>query len=228
MKRMLFTIFLVGPLCWLACKKYRNTADSIAGRTTSSIRGRLFLYDYLTGNGDTVPLPKMTVSIGAAGSGNPLDFIQTTTTDSLGYFVFQYLDSTQLFHLNFTDTGAGHIMYLADTVMKPGNDSLAFIAYPSFLNNNGFYYFFASVQDTSGPIAGVSVCVFTNAALVADTCLGSAYQLTSDSRGRAWLFQLPAGTYYSRIHVAYPAKTETIYDTLVITKTKLVPKKIFL
>jgi hypothetical protein len=229
MKKIFIILPIFMVMVWLACSKYKHTPDDIPGRTATFLRGRLFLYDSITGNYDTVPLGKQLVSIGYAASPNPLNYVYTTMTDSLGYFIFQNLDSTESYHLNFTSTDSNYLVYMADTILKPGSDSLAFVAYPSFEMNNGVLYHFVTAQDTNGAVAGVTACIFSNAAVVSDTsCTGSTWSLTSDQYGRASLFHVLQGTYYTRVHVDFPSLDTTLIDTLTIPATGLVVKKIHL
>jgi hypothetical protein len=186
--RIIALFFLVGLLC---CNKYNKLPDDANG--SDFIRGRLFLYNYVSGNYVVSPLAKKTVTV--AYPNTQSNYIEKTLTDTAGYFIFANMNNTQKYEIKYTDTINGLIV-TADTIIKPAQDSLSFVARPSMTANTGFELVFIDNTANRGTIPNVQACVFTSSLLVTDSCQGSVYQLTSDVYGRVSQFGLRNMIYY--------------------------------
>jgi hypothetical protein len=231
-------IYFVTILCF-GCQKYKSLKDDIGNYNSSYIRGRLFLYNDLTGpysnsvNANYSILTGKTVTISYYPNTplyNSLDsnYIFATQTDSNGYFVFNYLKANQPYILRSFDTLASGLIFQAydsvtaicSTPTNPGIDTLSLYATYSS-NNNGFWIYFTD-SALLGPIPGVNACVFTNPTLPAmpyTSCKGSAYTLTADSLGRMYLFNIPTGNYYLDINDTFPAFSFVRLITIPVSNT---------
>jgi hypothetical protein len=201
----------------VACSKYKRVVDDVGGNGT--LYGRLFLVDTVLGQGIPTPFGKQVVYLFYSADSLPYgNFLITAQTDSLGYFNFTSLRTDSYYRVEVNDTING-LVYEADTVMKAGNDSLALTVTPALYASIGFRYSFSDSHN-GGAIPGVQVCVLTSQILAyaagGDTCAGSNYQLKSDSFGRAYLFDIPPGMYYTQIRTNYTALPINFLDSVVV------------
>ena len=169
----------------------------------------------MSGNYIPGPLAKKTITVSYPNSqGN---YIEKTLTDTAGYFIFANMDKTKQYELKYTDT-INNLIVTADTIIKPAQDSLAFIARPSSTANIGFELIFIDATPNRGTLPNIQACVFTSSLLVTDSCQGSAYQGISDAYGRVSQFGLQKMVYY----VLTKSKTAALFydhvDTLDLTK----------
>lgn len=208
-------LFLPLILIIFSCNKFKNFSDDTSGNAT--IRGRLFIYNPLTGIYDTLPQGKKTILLSDPTKNSVDNYILKTITDSTGYFVFTNLISSKKYQIYYEEK-IGNLIFIADSSLLPGNDSLYFLAEPSINKNTGIEYFITDTTKQHGPIPGISICVFTSSQLVNDSCKGSAYQLVTDVYGRAYQFNLQPGTYYSVIKSNYYRLLSKKIDTIVINE----------
>jgi hypothetical protein len=212
---MKYAIFFISLfLLFITCKKYKAESDDVS--QDGIIRGRLFLYDTVTGSYiDQAPVKSSVITIAYDTSADDLNYLYSTNTDTAGYFVFNNLLAGKKYHLYYQQTING-IIYTADTSVVTGAVDIPLVAGVSTTLNNGIAYIF---KDANGQrVPGVNACSFTSQILATgDTCAGSSFQLpASDPYGRTYKFDVMPGIYYNYIYVDYPNFTVKKYDTVLV------------
>ena len=214
MKRELFAIAMI-LLVFVTCSKYKSQPDDTS--QNGDIRGRLFLYDTITGSyTDILPVKSQAVTISYDTAANTNNFLYSTQSDTAGYFVFNNLLNDHKYRLHYQQTING-IIYTADTLVLEGNESISLISGVSTTLNNGIAYIFTDAQ--GGRVPGINVCAFTSPVLgAADTCAGSSFQLPpSDASGRTYKFDVRPGIYYNFISANYPNFVVRKHDQDTVT-----------
>jgi hypothetical protein len=226
----MLVVFVGLMIICFSCSKYKSVNNDLGNSDNGYIRGQLVLYDTLTGVPYEVPQNNKMVTLRYNDSAASLNFLYSVQTDSNGYFVFNDdLPANMTYYLNYTDTGSYSLIYTAEaSSVTLGTSTLLMIATPSFTLNTGIWYRFVDSVTGVGAIPGVNACIFTSLSLYSDTsCMGSTYPLTSDQEGRAFVFNLQPGTYYSRISVNYPSLSASKMDVFAVSDT-LVRKYVIL
>jgi hypothetical protein len=189
MKKNIF-ILLTASLIVFSCKKNGDFGGKYG------INGRLFLVDTVTGTGEAKPQTGKTITLAYAGQFNS-NYLYTTKTDNDGYFYFPYLNSDSTYKLLYEET-VSEIIYTADTSVKAEKNKdkdIAFIASPNLKKQNVLKL--TLIDANNDPLPDVKCCVFTSLLLAnSNPCDGRLFEITSNNRGKAFKFNLPAGVQY--------------------------------
>ncbi|WP_291906632.1 carboxypeptidase-like regulatory domain-containing protein [Chitinophaga sp. CB10] len=183
-------ILLIGCLLAVSCE-YEPVGD-LAG--TSYIRGRLMLVDNITQSANYQPLGKKRVLLNYPDR-DSLNYLFSTVTDDNGYFIFEHLKEFQPYKVYYEDTIKG-VLYSARGEARPPMDTLLLVAEVARTKQRGIHI--TVVGSDGGTVANVPICIFNSATLSYknNTCDGSNYSITTDATGKAFKFDIPAGTYY--------------------------------
>jgi hypothetical protein len=213
------TFILLLLIVFAACKKYNSLRDDING--TLYLRGRLFRVNTITNKADTSVVASATVNIGYFP--DTVNYIYSVTTDANGYFVFNNLVQGKHYELTTSDSTGG-IMYNVrkDIQLDTSFSSVRLFSLPAQSTQNGVVY---TVTDQgSGRVTGCTVCMFAskylyNQALLADTCIGGSYVLTTNGFGRASQVNLP-DTVFHVFFRTYVNKATILrgYDSISVPK----------
>lgn len=218
MQNNFLSIFLLALLFMGSCKKSELEKDNdLAG--SKHIRGRLFLYDMETRQANGQPIANRKLLMRYTNSADSNNYLFSTTTDAAGYFIFQNLKENTSYRIFFEDT-IGKTLYSVHKDFTAPQDSVQLTATLNESKQNGFIL---SIKDANGTgtIKDAKVCVFTSESLFnGGTCEGSLFTLTSNEQGKAFAFQLPAGTYYLNATITINGVALTARKSIQVTAGK--------
>lgn len=206
--------------CFIGCDKYKDSGDDLSGELY--FRGRAFVANDRFNN-EIKALSGKTIRVGYAID-STINYLFTTTSDSDGYFLFENLkkDQPYIFFGEYEEDGT-KLTGRLDTVFSASVDSSRLIFRLSNQQNGVIY----TVSDVSGGyVNNANVCFFTSGVGANEDCLNHSYQTTSNTYGKASIFNIPPSTY----HVFFKAKFGTLTlkatDVITIGTTGIIRKNI--
>lgn len=157
------------------------------------IRGRLFLLDTITQYSNGLPLTGKRIYL--SGVTDSVNYLYAAKTDGDGYFNFTLLsNSANTYILTTNDTIKGYL-YKAKMEVKRGDQNVVLTEMLDDSLQNGFVL---RTTDESGSIIPKTNLSLYNSLTLAlqDNTLGAIETFISDSLGKSFKIQLPAGTYF--------------------------------
>lgn len=210
MKKYLIIIAGLLLLTAIACKKYKESRDDLAGDYYLS--GRLYLNNTLGALGTDVPVPQgVVIKLGITDKDNNLIYINEVTTDKDGYFLLQNLKKTD--YKIYAEYATDSMLYVLSMRFMPESSATgaSYVMTPSEEKQNGIVY---TVTTPDGlPAASCNVCMFKNTSLANDGCTGNAYTRASNAAGVAIARNIAPGKYIAYIKLEAGNVKYAAFDT---------------
>lgn len=157
------------------------------------IRGRVFLTDTTTDFIKNVPVKNKQVYL---SKGDPLNYLYSVKTDQEGYFTFNLLsDENSNYTIYCYDTSSTtKFYYKAQTTANRGDKSVVLHLYLNPDNQNGVVLYAKDPQNAALP--SVNFRIYNNQTLAESNASQGFVLKKSDSSGKAYHLNLPAGDYW--------------------------------
>ena len=202
-KIILITIVSVVLIAFYSCKKYNEFKETPIGNLY--VYGRLFIQDSINDNGIVKPSTGNVV-VKLSLKSDSTNIIDTTTTNSDGYFTFSNLDSKDYIinaevekpsaNTSLTDSKLLFSTRVNVTLNNSSVNNLTPVLLLDNVKQNGVVF---TVMDdaTRGRINECDICFFSSKLLwQKDSCQYSQFTIKSNLNGIAYKTNLLSGKYY--------------------------------